>query len=98
LRFANVDPDTMTPDDRSLWTYFASLYKNSNKGIKGRGKDRKISYSTVLRSKDPDMKELPPSDDSSYDGGEYDDEPHKRYIHAGLMHHLHHNPYAKKEQ
>lgn len=33
----------MTPQDRELWGYFAALYKNSNKGIKGRGKDRKIS-------------------------------------------------------
>ncbi|KAF2715167.1 zinc finger protein-like protein OZF [Pleomassaria siparia CBS 279.74] len=29
--------------DRELFEYFASLYKNSNKGIKGRGKDRRIS-------------------------------------------------------
>ncbi|KAJ5755283.1 hypothetical protein N7533_004826 [Penicillium manginii] len=31
------------PQDRELWEYFATLYKNSNKGIKGRGKDRRIS-------------------------------------------------------
>ncbi|OKL56934.1 hypothetical protein UA08_07889 [Talaromyces atroroseus] len=44
IRFANINnPDMMSEEDRSLWTYFASLYKNSNKGIKGRGKDRKIS-------------------------------------------------------
>ncbi|EED12537.1 C2H2 transcription factor (Azf1), putative [Talaromyces stipitatus ATCC 10500] len=43
-RFANMsNPEIMTPADRELWTYFASLYKNSNKGIKGRGKDRKIA-------------------------------------------------------
>ena len=29
--------------DRELWEYFSTLYKNSNKGIKGRGKDRRIS-------------------------------------------------------
>jgi len=29
--------------DRDLFEYFAELYKNSNRGIKGRGKDRKIS-------------------------------------------------------
>lgn len=34
--------------DRELWIYFAGLYKNSNKGIKGRGKDRRIS--TTKRS------------------------------------------------
>jgi len=36
----------MNPQDRELWGYFAALYKNSNKGIKGRGKDRKISPSS----------------------------------------------------
>jgi len=33
----------VTEKDKELWEYFASLYKNSNKGIKGRGKDRRIS-------------------------------------------------------
>lgn len=28
--------------DKELWEYFATLYKNANKGIKGRGKDRKV--------------------------------------------------------
>lgn len=35
----------MNPQDRGLWEYFATLYKNSNKGIKGRGKDRRINSS-----------------------------------------------------
>lgn len=35
--------DFVTEKDKELWEYFASLYKNSNKGIKGRGKDRRIS-------------------------------------------------------
>lgn len=30
-------------EERELFEYFAKLYKNSNKGIKGRGKDRKIA-------------------------------------------------------
>jgi hypothetical protein len=30
------------PVDKELWEYFADPYKNSNKGIKGRGKDRKV--------------------------------------------------------
>jgi len=34
--------------DKELWEYFASLYKNSNKGIKGRGKDRRISAATSV--------------------------------------------------
>ncbi|KOS39675.1 hypothetical protein ACN38_g9482 [Penicillium nordicum] len=38
----------MNAADRELWIYFAGLYKNSNKGIKGRGKDRRIS--TTKRS------------------------------------------------
>jgi hypothetical protein len=33
----------VTAQDKDLWEYFAALYKNSNKGIKGRGKDRRIS-------------------------------------------------------
>ena len=32
----------MTESDKELWEYFSTLYKNSNKGIKGRGKDRRI--------------------------------------------------------
>ena len=39
LHFANSEP--ATPEERELQTYFQSLYKNSNKGIKGRGKGRK---------------------------------------------------------
>lgn len=42
-KFATRDVDSITPQDRELFEYFAELYKNSNKGIKGRGKDRKIS-------------------------------------------------------
>lgn len=32
----------MEPADQELWDYFADLYKNSNKGIKGRGADRRV--------------------------------------------------------
>jgi hypothetical protein len=43
-KFANISPgDWVSHEDKELWEYFASLYKNSNKGIKGRGKDRRIS-------------------------------------------------------
>ncbi|CAI6333451.1 unnamed protein product [Periconia digitata] len=43
-KFAYSNPaDHVNEHDRELWEYFASLYKNSNKGIKGRGKDRRIS-------------------------------------------------------
>ncbi|TPX17637.1 uncharacterized protein E0L32_012048 [Thyridium curvatum] len=37
----------MTEDDRELRGYFATLFKNSNKGIKGRGRDRKVGASSV---------------------------------------------------
>ncbi|OHE93923.1 hypothetical protein CORC01_10822 [Colletotrichum orchidophilum] len=31
------------PHQREMYWYFANLFKNSNKGIKGRGKDRRVS-------------------------------------------------------
>ncbi|WDK14842.1 zinc finger protein [Colletotrichum graminicola] len=37
------DADALSDDQREMYRYFASLYKNSNKGIKGRGKDRRVS-------------------------------------------------------
>jgi hypothetical protein len=43
MRFSTHDPTELTsPSDRELFEYFAELYKNSNRGIKGRGKDRRI--------------------------------------------------------
>jgi hypothetical protein len=41
--------------DKELWEYFASLYKNSNKGIKGRGKDRRISALSTSGSAHPSL-------------------------------------------
>ncbi|PVH68444.1 hypothetical protein DL98DRAFT_542407 [Cadophora sp. DSE1049] len=42
-KFASIkDRDIVHAGDKELWEYFANLYKNSNKGIKGRGKDRKV--------------------------------------------------------
>jgi hypothetical protein len=42
-KFAQLkDYDKASKAERELWEYFATLYKNSNKGIKGRGKDRKV--------------------------------------------------------
>lgn len=58
-RFASIqDGDIVPAADKELWEYFADLYKNSNKGIKGRGKDRKVgpnhmSLNTNLRSLGP---------------------------------------------
>lgn len=34
--------DAVSAADKDLWDYFTSLYRHSNKGIKGRGKDRRI--------------------------------------------------------
>ena len=43
LKFASFcEGDVISETDNELWEYFSSLYKNSNKGIKGRGKDRRI--------------------------------------------------------
>ncbi|KAF7126175.1 hypothetical protein CNMCM5793_002597 [Aspergillus hiratsukae] len=51
LKFSQMsEAQLMNPQDRQLWEYFATLYKNSNKGIKGRGKDRRISPTS--KSKD----------------------------------------------
>ncbi|KAK4548507.1 hypothetical protein LTR36_009417 [Oleoguttula mirabilis] len=33
--------------EKEMWEYFGSLYKNCNKGIKGRGKDRRISNTSL---------------------------------------------------
>lgn len=39
-RLAKLDPnETIAPEERDMLEYFASLYKNSNKGIRGRGRD-----------------------------------------------------------
>lgn len=43
LRFESIDDgESMSEGDKELWEYFSTLYKNSNKGIKGRGKDRRM--------------------------------------------------------
>lgn len=50
-KFATMkDGDSVTAQDKDLWEYFSSLYKNSNKGIKGRGKDRRIATITSSTS------------------------------------------------
>ncbi|KAK2769691.1 C2H2 transcription factor [Colletotrichum kahawae] len=37
------DTDGLSDDDHEMYWYFANLYKNSNKGIKGRGKGRRVA-------------------------------------------------------
>lgn len=40
LKFGSIyEGDEMSEGEKDLWEYFSTLYKNSNKGIKGRGKD-----------------------------------------------------------
>ena len=39
--------DVVDAWDKEMWEYFAGLYKNCNKGIKGRGKDRRISLGQI---------------------------------------------------
>ncbi|RDL35330.1 uncharacterized protein BP5553_07261 [Venustampulla echinocandica] len=47
-KFASIkDGDIVHAGDKELWEYFANLYKNSNKGIKGRGKDRKVGSTST---------------------------------------------------
>lgn len=41
-RFACIDDESVAPEEQELKSYFQTLYKNSNKGIKGRGKGRKV--------------------------------------------------------
>jgi hypothetical protein len=48
-KFASLkDGDIVSSIERELWEYFANLYKNSNKGIKGRGKDLKVGSNNPL--------------------------------------------------
>lgn len=51
-KLAEMDPnENMAPKERELLDYFASLYKNSNKGIKGRGKGSTKVSQTDLRQR-----------------------------------------------
>ncbi|KXS99361.1 hypothetical protein AC578_8970 [Pseudocercospora eumusae] len=47
-RFENIKAgDVVETWEKDMWEYFAGLYKNCNKGIKGRGKDRRISTTSL---------------------------------------------------
>lgn len=42
-KFENLrDGEYVSEVERTLWKFFADTFENSNKGIKGRGKDRKV--------------------------------------------------------
>ncbi|KAB8237848.1 hypothetical protein BDV23DRAFT_107357 [Aspergillus alliaceus] len=75
--------EPMNPQDRKLWEYFATLYKNSNKGIKGRGKDRRISPTSksgpgrrhqALANNEDKMRRSSYEESSAYTGGSSSDE------------------------
>ena len=40
---ADAALDRMNMEEKQLWEYFCTLYVNCNKGIKGRGKGRKVA-------------------------------------------------------
>jgi hypothetical protein len=57
-RFENIaEGDVVEEWEKSMWEYFVGLYKNCNKGIKGRGKDRRISNTSLV----------PPYDGSTFE-------------------------------
>ncbi|KNG79870.1 C2H2 transcription factor (Azf1), partial [Aspergillus nomiae NRRL 13137] len=84
LKFSQVATgEPMSPQDRKLWEYFATLYKNSNKGIKGRGKDRRISPTSklgpgkrrqALVNNDDKLQRPSYEESSGYTGGSSSDE------------------------
>ncbi|KAF3345190.1 hypothetical protein VdG2_06664 [Verticillium dahliae VDG2] len=46
-----TDIDALSPEDSDLLWYFSNIYKNSNKGIKGRGRDRRVSKVRMRKTK-----------------------------------------------
>ncbi|KAE8348745.1 hypothetical protein BDV28DRAFT_79160 [Aspergillus coremiiformis] len=84
LKFSQVTiGEPMSSHDRKLWEYFATLYKNSNKGIKGRGKDRRISPTSksepgrrhqTLSNTNDKMRRPSYEESSIYTGGSSSDE------------------------
>jgi hypothetical protein len=74
--------DTVSAMDKELWEYFATLYKNSNKGIKGRGKDRRIfaiskedvGVKKESRSRSSSSSSLSRNSAGTFDGGREKDE------------------------
>ena len=45
-----TEGDVVAEWEKEMWEYFGGLYKNCNKGIKGRGKDRRISTTASVPS------------------------------------------------
>lgn len=55
MKFANIiaSGEEVSEADRELFEYFAAHYKNSNKGIKGRGKARTVADRKAKASQSP---------------------------------------------
>lgn len=55
MKFAKIiaSGEEVTEADRELFEYFATHYKNSNKGIKGRGKARTVADRKTKASQSP---------------------------------------------
>jgi len=48
-KFASLkNGDIISIIKKELWEYFVNLYKNSNKGIKGCGKDYRVGFNNPL--------------------------------------------------
>ena len=66
-RFETIsEGDVVSSWEKEMWEYFGSLYKNCNKGIKGRGKDRRISNTGLAMHSSPDLKDEDDSRRNSY--------------------------------
>ncbi|KAK0372169.1 hypothetical protein CLIM01_10484 [Colletotrichum limetticola] len=48
LMISTLDVEGLNDDQREMCRYFAGIFKNSNKGIKGRGKGRRVSTSAGM--------------------------------------------------
>ncbi|KAJ2902401.1 hypothetical protein MKZ38_000647 [Zalerion maritima] len=89
MKFATiVDEKTVSSDDKELWEYFATLYKNSNKGIKGRGKDRKVgpavqSHQSTVPSQYPVQQ--PPAHHTPVHHHHQQQQPHHGLHHPGSL-------------
>ncbi|CCD23463.1 Azf1p NDAI_0B04290 [Naumovozyma dairenensis CBS 421] len=68
-KIAEMNPnETIPEEDRELLEYFASIYKNSNRGIKGRGK---VHSNKTQRNEESNVS---PSNDTTEDSFAHDDQ------------------------
>ncbi|KAI3324968.1 hypothetical protein HD806DRAFT_461199 [Xylariaceae sp. AK1471] len=61
LKFSKMESVTeISEADRELWDYFRTIHKNSNKGIKGRGKECRVELLTHSLSNQCSLQSPPP--------------------------------------